>query len=723
MTSRVHGRPTSAAQRPSVAALLNPRNVVLVGASERPGHWSARVRRNLTRYGFPGSVFAVNPRGEPIWGEPSYRDLGALPEPPDHLATFTPPDVTLDILEAGARLGARSATVFAAGFGEAAESVGVERALRLQDLAARTGMAVAGPNCMGLASGASRFVTVADENLEILKPGPVAILTQSGMLCSTLARALSDRGLGVGHVVSCGNQVVLTFADYIDYLSGEGRARVILCYIEGLPDAGRFFEVCDRASRRGVTVVTVKIGGSRAGREAALAHTGAMAGNAAVFRTLAQRAGIVHASSLEEAIEAVAFAHHAPLPRGARGAFVTHSGAMTSLMAEEAEASGLQMAAIAPTTASRLAGLLGDGVRIANPLDTRATLPGDMLGDCVEALRRDPGVDFVVVTEEPPRVAGVTRKIAIFDALDALAARQAPELAPVTVLSPVALADSDYSRSLRANLAHLPMLRDLGKSFRALRSLSEAGAVVAQARPDAPPWRPRRRASGHGAEAAAAGRQRVLDEVQSKALLAAHGLPAPVEVVVRSPEDAAAEAARIGYPVVVKGVCGSLAHKSDAGLVELGCHDAAAVRAAADRIAAAADRAGARLDGLLVAEQVTGGIEAAVGLHDDPECGTVVMVGLGGVWLELMADIAFAPCDLDMATAVAAIGRTRLGRLLAGYRNRPPGDIEALAQAMVALGRLAMSDHSIVSVDINPLLVREPGQGVVVLDALVVTET
>src|SRR5258706_2885151 len=248
--------------RPSVAALLAPRNVVLVGASDRRDHWSGRVWQNLARFGFDRPVYAVNPGRAEIWGTRCYASLADLPESPDHLALFTPADTSLELLAEGARLGARSATFYAAGFGEGGDPAGIARAARLRGIVAETGIAVAGPNAMGIASGRSQLVTFADETLEPLRSGPLALLTQSGAMCTSLVRALGDRGLAVSCLVSCGNQTGLGFADYIEHLLDDADIRVILCYIEAVVEAERFFAAVGKARAAGKQIVSVKIGSS-----------------------------------------------------------------------------------------------------------------------------------------------------------------------------------------------------------------------------------------------------------------------------------------------------------------------------------------------------------------------------------------------------------------------------------------------------------------------------
>ncbi|HEY7384451.1 MAG TPA: acetate--CoA ligase family protein [Beijerinckiaceae bacterium] len=699
-----------------VEALLAPRNVVLVGASDRPGHWSGRVWLNLRRFRFAGHVYPVNPNRSEIWGARCYAGVHDLPEAPDHLAVFIPADMTLRTLEEAAACGARGATLFAAGFGEGGDAEGRARGQRLKDTLARTGIAAAGPNCMGVASGRSKLVTLADETLEELAPGPVAVVTQSGMLCGTFSRALNDRGLRVAYLISCGNQTGLTFSDYIAFLAGDPDLRVILCYIESVLDAPRFLAAARKARDNGKRVVVVKIGGSDAARAAALAHTGALAGSIEVFDTFARDAGIIRLDSLDEMIEAAELLARAPAPRGPRIAVMTNSGALKSLTTEATSAHGIEVAKLAPDTESRLRDVLGEDADIGNPLDTKRTLPTEQYMGCVETLCAAPEIDVLLLAEELPREAGIARKVANFRALEKWVGRAGK---PVAMFSPITFRETDYMIGLRDQLAHVPLMRDIGKTFRAIAALTKAGGAgpepaAAAARPAPPPL-----VADYRRRAAALTEPVALSEVESKALLGAYGIALPPEAIAASPEEATVAATRIGFPVVLKAISAEVPHKSDAGLVVLDLTNGEDVHAAAERLRRRCGELGAAFEGLLVAKQMSGGIEAVLGVHRDPEMGPVVMAGMGGVWLELFKDVAFAPPGLSRERAIEAIARTRVARLLAGYRGSPPGDVNALADAMVSLGRLALDLGDVIeAIDINPVLVMQTG--VCALDGLVV---
>ena len=692
----------------NIGALLAPRNVVLVGASDR--NWSARVHENLRRFGFEGGVYLVNPNRAELWGERCYPSLADIPEAPDHLAIFVPADQTIDVLENAS--GARSASLYAAGFGEGDDAIGYERARRLRAILERTRIAAVGPNCMGLAVGSSRFCTVPDEQLSPLAPGPVAALTQSGMLVQTLSRGLESAGLTLSHLISCGNQIGLTFADYIDALADDERLRVIACYVESVHNADRFFVAARKAQANGKSIVVVKIGGSAAAREAALAHTGSLAGSHAAFDALARESGVVRVDALEDMVEAAAYLARARRPKGRRLALITNSGALKSLMTEASDACGVELARIAPATASKLVEALPEA-EPGVPYDTKRTLSTAQYMACVQAFHDDPGVDAILIAEELPRAEGIERKIANFRALDAWVGDNARK--PVAFVSPLTLRETDYMLRTRAALPNTPWLRDLTKAMRVMSRLSAPDLPAlepAAGRADAQVLLNRLRASAQEGRGA-------LNEVESKALLANYGIESVPEALVHTQDEAVAAARRIGFPVVLKAVSAAVPHKSDAGLVFLDITDEAKLRTAAQAAATRCAQLGAPLEGLLVARQIRGGVEMVIGVHRDPEVGHVVMVGAGGVLLELIQDVAFGPPGLDHARAHAMISQLRSMKLLAGYRGAPACDVNALACALVNLGTLAHDLGDVIeSVDVNPIVVQP--EGVFALDGLVV---
>ncbi|MGE3247590.1 MAG: CoA-binding protein, partial [Beijerinckiaceae bacterium] len=357
------------AAREKVRALTHPRNVVLVGASDRPGSWAARVWRNLNRYAFPGNIHLFNPGRDEVFDKTCYRTFDDMPEPPDHLIVLVPAQHVPDLLRAGAAAGARSATVFSSGFGEAydtkAEALGVD----LRKAIAETGIGVSGPNCMGNICGPSSFVTLTEDRPLAPGNGPVALVGQSGGVMIFTNQALGERGIKAGYLITSGNEAGLSAADYIAYFAAEPEIKVIIVYIEALKDIERFKAACKDARARGKHVVAIKLGASEAGRGAAMAHTGSLAGTLEAFDALAADIGVVRAETLDEAVEITELLVHTGPAPGTRLGAITLSGAYRGLLLDAAEKHGLQFPPLQQGTLDRLNETLGVGSLVSNPID------------------------------------------------------------------------------------------------------------------------------------------------------------------------------------------------------------------------------------------------------------------------------------------------------------------------------------------------------------------
>lgn len=717
---KASGKNSSAQTWPGkVDALLNPRNVVIVGASDRPGNWAERAARNLRQYGFAGTIYPLNPTRDEIWGEKCYRNFADLPEKPDHLLVVVPAKFVAATLRDGARAGARSANILSSGFEEVPGEENATLGRELKEAIEETGLAVCGPNCMGNFNVTSKFFTLTDDRPHHFVEGPVALFGQSGGIVMAIKRGLEERGLVASAFVTSGNETGLNSADYIDYFSQQPHIKVLVCYLESIRKPQAFLEACRRARAAGKTVVVMKLGASDEGREAAAAHTGALAGSLDAFDAVAGAAGALRVRNLDDLVETVEYLAHAPLPKGERISAMTFSGGFRGLLLDCAKLNGMRFPALSDATRNRLDAILGVGTILGNPLDAGFTALSSTKAylECVQTLIDDPDIDIVMLQEEVPRWPGSVKKEENLRAVNELAPKAGK---PIVFISMVSYGQNEYSRALRAKLPNLTFLQEPDRIMRTMRAIT---GYVRQANADTAAVRHQPNAEGiamleelaNGAGAA------TLDEVTSKKLLALYGISTPVEALVASADEAAAAARRIGYPVVAKIVCAELPHKSDAGGVILNVMDDAAVRAAFARLsdAVAAIPGNIDIDGVLIAKMHKGGFECVLGATRDPEVGPVLLFGSGGVDLEIIGDAALAAPGLNRESALALIGRTRAGQIVGGYRGRQPLDRDALADALIALSRLVIDGGDrIESIDINPFLIGVNGG--VALDALVV---
>jgi acetyltransferase len=703
-----------------VAALTAPRNVVLVGASDRPGSWAARVWHNLRRYEFPGPIYLINPRRSEIWEQPCYADFQALPQAPDHMVVLVPAAGVIDTLQRGAAAGARSATVFSAGFGEGFDAKAAALGRELTAVIAQTGLGVSGPNCMGNVCAKSRLVTLTEDRPLAVQPGPVALVGQSGGMMIFTNQALQERAIWPEYLITSGNEAGLSIADYIAFFADQPELKVIIIYVEAISQLAKFKAACRMARAANKSIVAVKLGQSEGGRSAAMAHTGSLAGSVEAFDAIAGEVGVIRADTLDDAVEITELLVHTGAAPGRRLGAVTLSGAYRGLLLDSAERNGLEFPTLTSATTERLNAVLTVGSLVANPIDGGYGVlsSADNFMASIDALQADPNVDMVLVQEGLPRAPGSDRTEHYIRLADDYAAAKATK--PIAFVTPTSHGQTDYSRALRAKAPHVSFLQEAYKSLRAIASvarrnererLAHGSPLQAQA--------PERLALIERLRASARAEPVALDEAQSKEVLRAYGIATPAEALVTSRAAAIEAAERIGYPVVLKAVSAELVHKSDAGAVALGLAGPEQLAATYDRMAQQLQRHG--VSGMLVCRQISDGVELVLGLHRDPEMGLVVMAGSGGVLLELIKDVTFCAPPVGRDKARDMLARMRGATLLAGYRGAPALDVDAVIDALVALGRLAVDLEDVVqSVDINPFVALP--QGGLALDALVVLQ-
>ena len=403
------------ASKKKVQALTEPRNAVLVGANDRPGSWAWRVLRNLKQYEFPQPLYLVNPRRTEIGGDRCYPDFKSLPEPPDHLVVLVPAPGVPEVLRSGAAAGARSATVFSSGFGEAYNTEAAPLGRELKAVIAETGLAVSGPNCMGNICAKTRLVTLSEDRPLLLRQGPIALVGQSGGMMIFLNAALEERGMNAEYLITSGNEAGLGIPDYIAFFSDQPELKVIIVYIEAIADIEKFKAACRMARAAGKAIVAVKLGQSESGRNAAMAHTASLAGSIEAFDAVAADLGIVRADTLDDAVEISELLVHTGAPGGRRLGAITLSGAFRGLLYDAAERNGLQFPKLADATLEKLNAILGVGSLVSNPIDGGFGVlsSDDNYKASIAALQADPNIDMILDPGEPAARAGLRPRRAL----------------------------------------------------------------------------------------------------------------------------------------------------------------------------------------------------------------------------------------------------------------------------------------------------------------------
>lgn len=693
-----------------LSRLFRPASIAVVGASPT-SPWNLQMLENVRRIGFRGPLCAVNPKYSEVAGEPCYPDLASVPDPPEAILLAVGRDRAPGIIEEAAAVGVRGAVVVAGGFAEAGPE---GRALqeRMRAAADDADLAVIGPNCQGLVNVAHPSALYLDRIPAPPPVGRVGLISQSGTVTTALLN--NRRGVRFSFAASTGNEAVVEAAEVLEYLVADPDTGVVVAFLETIRSPERFLAACEASDK---PVVVMKAGRSHAAREAVAAHTGALA---APYRRVAaslRRAGALLVGSLEELLEAaVALGAGCHRP-GRRLAAITLSGGQAEVLLDEVEDLDLEFPALAPATRARISEL---GLRPSNPLDAwgSASFESDFVV-CLEALRDDAGIDAVVAlveatAEHPTGEPEISEAVA--GALERAQAGTTKQLALLTTMS----GNVDVAIHDRIARAGIPLLSGLRQGLVALeraatraersagpqRHARSGAALAGRAGPERPTPRgaaagvagPEQTASA-GAAAPVSG-ERPYSGLPAVELLARAGLDVVETVAAPDADDAVRLAAQFGYPVVLKTGNALVLHKTELGAVAVGLASGDEVRRAAREISARVS------GGLLVQRQApAGGVELILGLQRDPELGTFVLLGSGGIWAEVLDDVTMRPVPLRDGDAAAMLGELRAGPLLDGARGRAPADRAAVVRAVERLAELgaALGDR-LESVDVNPLL-------------------
>jgi acetyltransferase len=688
-----------------IHAMLHPRNIVLVGATDKPGNYAERIWNNLVKYQYEGGLFPINAKRETIWGVPCYKDFVSLPEKPDHVLVLVPARFAVQVIRDAAAAGARSATIVTSGFSELQDEESQRLAVELKEAVRETGLAVTGPNCLGNLSAGEKLFTNIDDRIVTMEAGPVAIAGQSGAIVMAIRQALEDRGVGVGYMVTTGNETGLETPDLMAYFAADPSIRVIVVYLEGVRNTKVFREACKAARAAGKPVIALKLGASEGGRAAAMAHTGALAGSIATFDAISTREGVIRVRGLDELIETTECFVHSDTPKGNRLAAVSLSGGKRGLLIDAFDSAGLAFAPLSPGATAQLAKMLGPGSIVGNPLDAgfAAVVDPSVYMKSIQIMIDDPDTDIVIVDSELPKAPHEQRErnLRIVNEMAGAASK------PVIYISAMSIGFTEFTKALRKSLPNIAVMQGLDRAVGAIKSLIEYASL----RKEVPDIKSSSKTSARAALEKAlknANGAAALDEVASKKLLKAYGIPVSKEEIAQTAAEAVKIAKKIGFPVVAKVVSADILHKSDIGGVVLNINNAAEVKKAFNDITARVKKLKGKpkLEGILIAQQVKADLELVVGASLDAEMGPVVLFGTGGVDIELMKDVALAGAPLDEAEARQLIGKTKAGIKMKGYRGKPALHEASAVKALVGLSNLmADANNRIASIDVNPFLI------------------
>lgn len=691
-------------------AVLNPSSIAIVGASGDANRIGGIALDHLTRLGYAGKVFPINPKYPELAGCRCYPDVESLPEIPDVAVLALPADDVMPMLDRCHAKGIPAAIVYAAGYAEVGGE-GMARQQALVDFARRSGMHVVGPNCMGLAHLGTRAITSFVPTFKTFPPdgdpGAVSLVTQSGSMCSDIYVTGWMMGMRFRHFINTGNEACLEFSDYLDYLAGDEGTESVAGYVEGLRDGEKFIAAATRMRQAHKPLILLKAGESDRGSEVTQSHTAALAGNRAVYRAAFAQLGVMQARHTVHLADLAYLSRFSRGKRlGQRVVVASISGAMGAVTADLLSAQGLQLPNLSDATQRKLVEAVPGIAMVCNPVDmtgqlfSRARLATDVL----QIMLADDSADILLVY-----------------ATGSLFERIAPELIEVAARSQclvVVVATSGTPETRRQlEAAGIPVFPDAARASEALGTLVR----WAEGAQRSEQWSTlRAAAAGQRGDAALPGAR--ADEHQVKQWLQGFGVPVGHAEVARDAQQAQALAQRLTGPIAMKVLSPDIAHKTEVGGVRLNLQADAvgpAAREMLERVGAAAPQA--ELRGVLLQTMERGVCELIIGVTRDPVFGLTMTVGLGGVMTELFQDVTHRLLPVDEAIASEMLQELRAWRLMQGFRGQPLADVEAAVQAIAAVSRAAMAcGPALQELEINPLLVKPQGQGAVALDALLI---
>ncbi len=699
--------PESARGPQAVAKFLRPRSAAIIGISARAGSTGQVILQSLKANEFRGDIHLVGRSAEPIDGRPVLKSADELPEGVD-LAIFTLPAAAVrDAVAACVKRKVGAAMVFAAGF---AESGNRDTQEDLARSAREGGLAVVGPNCLGFTNNVDglmlhmMFARRARRFTEGSRPG-VAFVGHSGGMLGHFQRATDARGIPLSYVISTGNEAGLDLADFLEFLADDPATSVIVLYAEQIRRPHAFLGACRRARSASKPVVVLHPGRSAKAKRAALSHTGALAGDYDVMRTKMEAAGALVLNTMDETMDVTEILARFPSPPNKGPGVITASGAFVALTNDFAEEIGLDVPAFQPETLNLLTASLPAFGNYGNPLDVTAGSTADALPIVTKAVFDDPNVGMVFISYPINSAAQVQQ----FNEAAAGSAK------PAVI---VALGDSlqhppDVVEAIEAG--PYVFSRSSDRMLRAIGHYTRYGKLLSRVAPSSAPE------PFQGAPTLASGAQ---PEWVGKKLLAIAGIHAPLGDLARTVDEAVIVAGRIGYPVALKAQAALLAHKTEAGGIALNLADESALRQAWETVTSNVRRSAATitLDGCLIEKMAPKGLELMIGAKRDAAWGTVLLLGLGGIWVEALGDVQLLPEDASETEIVRSLHRLRSAKLLDGFRGAPRVDVESVAHALMAIGRLMRTMPELVEIDVNPLVAYARGHGATALDALIVVQ-
>ena len=696
----------------SIEAIMAPKSVAVVGATNRIGSVGLAVFRNILDSGYQGVIYPVNPKARSIQGVKAYPSISEVPDEIELAVIIVPSHVVPDTLEEAADKGVKGAVIITAGFKEIGGE-GVELENRVKEVANRRGIRVVGPNCLGIINTNPKVSMNASFARINPKRGNIAFVSQSGALCTAALDVAAGRGIGFSRFISFGNKADVSEVDYLRYLKDDPDTQVILLYLEDISNGREFIEVCREITWEAKKpILAIKSGSSAEGAAAAASHTGSMAGSDSAYDAIFMQSGVQRVESINELFNyALAFSYQ-PAPAGDRIAIVTNAGGPGIMATDAVVRHGLKLAKFTEETEELLKECLPSTANIKNPVDVIGDAKHDRYEYALRWVMQDPNVDGAIVILTPQAMTDILRTAQIVPKVAANC--QKPILSCFMGLVDV----SEGVKYLESN--GVPNYTFPQAAVRAMASMVKFGNLQ-----QLESRRVRRMAADRKAAAEIIADKlgdkdrALLTQVEANEILRCYGFPVLRNQLVTTREQAGIASEQIGFPLVMKISSKDILHKSDAGGVKLNIKDVEMAQKAYDEIMANAKayKKDAVIDGILMERMAEPGNEVILGASRDPRFGPICMFGLGGMFVETIQDVAFRLAPMWEVSAEIMIKSIKSYKFLQGVRGNPPSDIEAIKDCLLRLSQLVDDHPQIAELDINPLLVYPEGQGCVVADS------
>ena len=691
--------------------LLKPTSVAVIGASEKEG-FGGDVCRNILSYVEDRShVYFIHPKRDSVFGVPCYKSISDVPENVDLMVICTSQKTVIPLLQEGAKKGVGGAVVFASGYGEVGTAEGKQNEAELIAAAKELDIAVMGPNCAGFVNYIDNVQAFAFISAKRDRKGGVGVVSQSGQLCLSM---MDDPGMRFSYNISAGNGKIVQMEDYMDFLVDDEDTKVVSIYIEGVKNADKFAAVLKKAAEKRKPVVILKAGRSAKGGAIAASHTGSLSGSDASFDAVLKKFGAIRVDDLEELIAmSLMLSTMKRMPEKATFASMNLSGGETGICADVGSLNGIEYPDFTEETLKKLKEQLPSYASPNNPLDMTASLSydADLYAGALRTVMDDPNIGMVLI--------GYTLLLEIADpcihymykGIEKVVQEKGGNCKPIAMIP---FAENTRNPEYQEKLFQIgvPVLPPPVYAFKLLRHLADFIAYE-------PETKTLELAVGHPKSE----ETQALSEHESKQELKVYGVPVPDEVIVTSKEEAAQFAKNHPDPLVMKVESADILHKSDVGGVKLNVCGPEAAEKAYEEImeSVTAKRPDAHINGILTVPMLDAGVEIIIGVNNDPQFGPMIMVGMGGVFVEVFKDVALYPAPLKEEEALEMLKSLKSFKLLNGYRGTEKCDIKALCQTIVAISNYAQANKDVLKeLDINPLFVYPEGKGVGVADALIV---